>query len=104
MIRFIAMPLLAAVSLSACTWVKPTTRSQAIAYVPAEAAASCQKLGTVSVETLNKVALMSRDPVTIKNELITLAKNEAVILKGDTISDLTPIKDGKQDFTVARCR
>jgi predicted dinucleotide-utilizing enzyme len=92
------------VTLSACSWVKPTTRSQAIAYVAPAQIGGCQKVGSVAVETVGKVALMQRDPVTVKNELITLAKNEAVILKGDTIADLTSVKDGKQEFGVYRCR
>lgn len=100
--------LLASLTLSAllsgCAWVTPTTRGQAIAYLPAEQVQNCQKLGRVSVETVNKVVLLSRDPKIVQNELITMAKNEAVVLKADTISQESEIKDGRQSFLAYRCR
>lgn len=95
--------LAAGVVCTACNVVKPTTRSQAVAYIPANEAQGCQKLGTATVETVSKV-LLSRNPKTVQNELITLAKNEAVILKGDSVVAETEINNGKQEFGVYRCR
>jgi uncharacterized protein YfaA (DUF2138 family) len=90
--------------LGGCAWVTPTTRGQAIAYLQPEQVQSCQKIGRVSVETVNKVVLLSRDAKTVQNELITMAKNEAVVLKADTIAPETEIKDGRQSFLAYRCR
>lgn len=90
--------------IAGCQWVTPTTRGQAIAYLQPDQVQSCQKIGRVSVETVNKVVLLSRDAKVVQNELITMAKNEAVILKADTITAESEIKDGKQSFLAYRCR
>lgn len=90
--------------VAGCQWVTPTTRGQAIAYLQPDQVQSCQKIGRVSVETVNKVVLLSRDAKVVQNELITMAKNEAVILKADTITPESEIKDGKQSFLAYRCR
>jgi hypothetical protein len=90
--------------LAGCAWVTPTTRGQAIAYLQPEQVQSCQKLGRVSVETVNKVVLLSRNAKTVQNELITMAKNEAVVIKADTIAPETEITDGRQSFLAYRCR
>ncbi|HRH76624.1 MAG TPA: DUF4156 domain-containing protein [Cellvibrionaceae bacterium] len=90
--------------LTSCAWVTPTTRGQAIAYLQPAQVQSCQKLGRVSVETVNKVALMQRDAVKVQNELITMAKNEAVVLKADTIAPESEVTDGRQTFLAYKCR
>ncbi len=90
--------------LTSCAWVTPTTRGQAIAYLQPNQVQSCQKLGRVSVETVHKVALMKRDEKKVQNELITMAKNEAVVLKADTIAPESEITDGRQTFLGYRCR
>lgn len=86
-----------------CSMVKPTSRSQAIAYLQPDDVQNCRKVGSASVETVSRV-LLSRDPKNVQNELITLAKNEAVILKGDAVVAETDIVNGKQEFGVYRCR
>ncbi|MEY4591095.1 MAG: hypothetical protein RL497_3171 [Pseudomonadota bacterium] len=96
--------LVLCVFITGCAWVTPTTRGQAIAYLQPEQVQSCRKIGRVSVETVNKVILLSRDAKTVQNELITMAKNEAVILKADTIAPESEITDGKQSFLAYRCR
>lgn len=89
--------------VAGCTFVKPTSRSQAIAYLEPAEVQNCQKVGSATVETVGRV-ILSRDPKNVQNELITLAKNEAAILKGDSVVAETDIVNGKQDFGVYRCR
>ena len=100
----LTIPLVLTLLLSGCAWVTPTTRGQAIAYLQPNQVQSCQKLGRVSVETVSKVVLLSRDAKTVQNELITMAKNEAVVLKADTIAAETEIDEGRQTFGAYRCR
>jgi hypothetical protein len=40
----------------------------------------------------------------VQNELITMAKNEAVVLKADSIAPESEVKDGRQTFLAYRCR
>ena len=44
-----------------------------------------------------------RDAGKVKTELETLARNEAIKLKGDTVVPVTEIKDGEQTFKVYQC-
>jgi hypothetical protein len=104
MMKALLLPLALSTLVASCAWVTPTTRGQAIAYLQPEQVQSCQKLGRVSVETVHKVALLPRDPKVVQNELITMAKNEAVVLKADTIVAESEIKDGKQSYLGYRCR
>lgn len=101
--KSIALLLGTAALCSACAMVKPTTRSQAVAYLQPNQVQACRKLGMASVETVSKI-LLSRDPKNVQNELITLAKNEAAILKGDSVVAETEIDKGKQDFGIYKCR
>lgn len=90
--------------LSGCAWVKPTLDSQEVIYQPAEAVSQCRRVGIARVKTLSKFVIVPRSEDLIRNELITLAKNEAVIMQGDTVAPDGPLEDGAQAFGVYRCR
>lgn len=90
--------------LSGCAWVKPSLDSQQVVYQPAEAVGQCRKLGVARVKTLSKFVFVPRNTDLIRNELITLAKNEAVVMRGDTVAADGPVSEGAQAFGVYRCR
>lgn len=90
--------------LSGCAWVKPSLDSQQVIYQPIEAVSQCRKMGVARVKTLSKVVIVPRSADLVRNELITLAKNEAVIMRGDTVAADGPVQDGAQAFGVYRCR
>ncbi len=94
---------LGALSLAACAWVSPSQESQYIALIKPAAAGSCQKLGDTRVKTVAKV-LLSRSSEKVSNELIILAKKEAVVMGGDSIAAAGAIIDGEQVFGVYDCR
>jgi len=55
------------------------------------------------VSVRSDVASFKRDAEKIKTELETLARNEAIRLKGDTLVAATEIQDGEQTFKVYKC-
>jgi len=90
--------------LSACTWVELSPQANVIKVIPADAPNSCQKLGEVAVSVKDRVAFYQRNDVKVRDELETLARNEAMSLQADTIQPMTQPTDGEQRFGAYRCR
>ncbi|MBB3276462.1 MULTISPECIES: DUF4156 domain-containing protein [Pseudoxanthomonas] len=97
--------LLAAVTtLAACTWVPLAPNAKGIRVVAAGAApANCQKQGEVSVSVKDKVAFYERNNLRVRDELETLARNEAPGIQADTIQPLGDPANGEQRFAAYRC-
>lgn len=87
-----------------CTWVKPVEGVESIALVKAAVVQDCEKLVTSTVLVTHKVGFINRNPSKVANELLTLARNEAVALDADTIVAEGPAMEGKQRFGLYQCR
>src|SRR3546814_4881465 len=71
--------------------------------VMATAPTGCEKRGEVSVSVADKVALVyERNDLRVREELETLARNEAPGIGADTISPLGPPLNGDQQFAAWR--
>lgn len=99
--------LLAVATLSlmaGCTWVHMAPGASAVRVVSAGTApAGCQKLGEISVSVKDNVAFYDRNELRVREELETLARNEAPGLGADTIQPLGHPDDGSQRFAGFRC-
>ncbi len=89
--------------LTACTWVKLSSEAEQVRIVEAVHVANCKFAGTTTVSVKSDVISFKRNPEKIKTELETLARNEAIKLKGDTLVEDTDIQDGEQTFKVYKC-
>lgn len=89
--------------LTACAWVELTPEAEEVRIVEAIHVANCQMVGTTTVSVTSDVVSFKRNPEKIKTELETLARNEAIRLKGDTLVEATAIQDGEQTFKVYKC-
>jgi hypothetical protein len=101
------LPLLA-LSLTAlvgCTWVKlDDAGSQVrVAYNGNLGVASCRALGEIGVSVKDRVGFYQRNDLKVRDELETLARNEAVGLHADTITPLDEPHDGEQRFAAYAC-
>ncbi|GAB2499229.1 DUF4156 domain-containing protein [Pseudoxanthomonas sangjuensis] len=101
----VASLLLVLLPLSACTWVQLAPEARAVKVVPAGTApAGCEKRGEVAVTVRNKVAFYERNSLKVRDELETLARNEAPGLQADTLQPLDePNAAGEQRFAAYRC-
>lgn len=86
-----------------CAWVSPNVDSQWVALVKPQAALACKQIGETTSKTLTKVVLVGRSLEKQQNELITLAKNQAAVMSGDTIVAKGEVKGGEQTFKVYDC-
>lgn len=100
--RLIFLILLAA-SLSACTWVKPSVKSHSVVLKDERHVVNCVKKGFTKSKTLSKILFFPRSDAKMFSELAMLAKNEAVLLEGDTVVPEGNLKDGEQLFGIYRC-
>lgn len=89
--------------LSACTWVEPTKESSEVTLVKAFNVNNCQKLGTTTSTVKHKVGIVTRDEETVTDELITLGKNRAAAMGGDSIVIKEPANEGSMSFEVYKC-
>jgi hypothetical protein len=93
-----------AVSTTACTWVPMAPGASAVRVVPAGAAPSgCEQRGEISVSVKGKVGFYERNPLRVREELETLARNEGPGLQADTLQPLEEPHDGEQRFAAYRC-
>ncbi len=101
------LPLITAallLSLSACTWVPMAPEAKAVRVVPAGVApAGCEKRGEVTVSVTDKVVLYERNALRVRDELETLARNQAAGIPANTVQPLGDPANGEQRFAAYQC-
>ncbi|KGQ20171.1 DUF4163 multi-domain protein [Lysobacter dokdonensis DS-58] len=90
-------------TLPACTWVHMAPGASAVKVVTGQPA-GCEKRGEVEVSVKDSVAFYDRNELRVRDELETLARNEAPGLGADTVQALGPPADGSQRFAAWKCR
>ncbi len=102
--RFAVLTTAVVLSLSACTFVKMAPGGNEVKVVPQNATLSaCERRGEVEVSVKDRLGPYSRDALRVKDELETLARNEAPGLKADTVQPKSEPIDGVQRFVAWRC-
>ena len=99
-IRTIALAISVAV-LPACTFVHMAPGAKQVRVLTS--APSCEKRGEVAVSVRDTVGFYERSESQVRDELETLARNEAPGIGADSISPLTQPKDGEQRWAMWRC-
>ncbi len=99
-------PLLLTASLAllaGCTWVKLDDAGARVRVAYDGRVDGCDKAGEVSVSVKDRVGFYDRNDLKVKDELETLARNQAISLPADTIVALGAPRNGEQSFTAYRC-
>lgn len=87
-----------------CTWVHMAPGASAVRVLSAGAPpVGCDKRGEVAVSVKDRVAFYERNELRVREELETLARNEAPGLQADTIQPVAPPMNGEQRFAAYRC-
>ena len=100
--RAVAIAALAC-TLTACTWVHMAPGATEVKVVSGPPA-GCEKRGEVEVSVKDSVAFYDRNALRVRDELETLARNEAPGLGADTVQPLADPRDGTQRFAAWKCR
>jgi hypothetical protein len=101
-LQYYALPLVF-ICLSACTWIEPTRESSEVTLVKSFNVKACKKLGSTMATVTHKIGPVTRGEETVREELITLAKNRAATMGGDSIVALEPVVDGSMTFDIYKC-
>jgi len=91
------------VAVIGCTWVPLTSEGENVRIRRASEVAACEKLGTTTSKTADRVVLFARTDRKVHDELESLARNEAAEMGGDTVVPTGPVSEGRQAFDVYRC-
>ena len=89
-------------ALPACTFV-PMAPGATQVRLLAAAPASCEKRGEVEVSVKDRLGPYERSDAQVRDELETLARNEAPGIGADSISPLAPPREGEQRWAMWRC-
>ena len=107
--RIVPMALLASGAMLAtavlgtgCTWVHMAPEARAVKVVDGPPA-GCTRRGEVAVSVKDSIAFYERNDLRVRDELETLARNEAPGLGADTIQPLGPPVEGEQRFAAWNC-
>lgn len=99
--------LLATVALLAasCTWVEPDVHGSAVEVAYADRnLGACRKLGEVTVSVKHEVAGIDRNPLKVRDELESLARNEAATLGATHVQATSEPEGGEQRYNAYTCR
>ena len=91
-----------ATTLSACTFVHMAPGASTV-KVLASAPTACEKRGEVEVSVKDRLGPYERSEAQVRDELETLARNEAPGVGADSISPLGQPVDGTQRWALWRC-
>jgi hypothetical protein len=100
--RHLVAGLIVAVLASGCTWVHMAPGASAVKVVTGTPT-GCEQRGEVEVSVKSGLGPYERNELRVRDELETLARNEAPGLHADTVQPLTAPVDGKQRFAAWRC-
>lgn len=101
---FLPIAAAATLALGACTWVKMEPDGARVRVLATDAATDgCTARGEIGVSVKDKVGLYRRNDIKVRDELETMARNEAVSLSADAIKPLDEPYAGEQRFAAFRC-
>lgn len=90
-------------TLSGCSWIKEVPESSQVRLMTISDIQACEKLGEIKTSVLDKFGFIERDKEAVVDNLVTLAKNEAVQLGGNVIVPASHLKDGEMRFWLYQC-
>lgn len=98
---FLLLSVLAVIT--GCTWVQLTDEGAGVRLAGIPNVANCQRIGRATAQTLSEIVSVERGGGRLQSELLTLARNEAGRMGGNTIIPESLIQEGQQDFGVYSC-
>ena len=102
--RIASLSLALVAALSACTFVKMAPGGAQIQVAAQDKGmAACEKRGEIEVSVKDRLGPYEREALRVRDELETLARNEAPSLGADTVQPTGEPQDGAQRFLAFRC-
>ena len=102
-LRHFGLLVVTLAGVQACTWVKSTDSGDAVRVAYSGNVSGCRDAGSITVSVTDKVAFYHRPSIKVRDELETLARNQAVTIPADTIKATSEPVDGSQNFEAYVC-
>lgn len=99
----VSIVLACVLGVSGCTWVKPLEKAEDVSLVPLAYASDCHLLGQTESNVKDSVGILRRRETKVEEELVTLAKNAATVMGGDTVVAKGDPVNGRQSFSIYKC-
>lgn len=91
-------------SVSSCTWVKLTNIGDNVRVVSVSEVQGCKSIGQTKVSVRDTfVGDLKRDEGKVARELMTLGRNSAAEMGGDTVTVASEVNNGERAFNVYKC-
>jgi hypothetical protein len=90
-------------TLAGCTWVKLEDAGAHVRVAYDGRVDGCDKVGEVGVSVKDRIGPYDRSNLKVKDELETLARNQAASLPADTLVALGEPRNGEQSFAAYHC-
>ena len=100
--RFVIL-MLTTVMLANCTWVEPSEQGKSVRVAYGKNLGACTAKGTITVSVKDRVAFVKRKDLKVRDELESLARNEAAELGADTVQAINEPNAGEQKFGAYQC-
>jgi hypothetical protein len=98
-----AAAALVAALAAGCTWVEPDSLGSRVRVVAPGAPLDCLRRGEVTVSVKHEVAGIARSAMKVRDELESLARNEAATLNATHVQPLDEPRAGEQRFAAYDC-
>ena len=98
------VPLVGAVLMAGCTFVKLNPNAQDVLLLKPYQARECEQVRRSTSQVLSKIWFINRNKDAMADELATLARNTAADLGGNAVVPDSEIVDGKQTFIIYNCQ
>jgi hypothetical protein len=98
----VVLPVLLIALSSGCTFVHMAPGASSVRVVSGPPA-GCESRGEVEVSVKDSLGPYERNPLRVREELETLARNEAPGLGADTVQPVGPPTAGAQRFNAWKC-
>jgi hypothetical protein len=104
-IRIGVLGVLSSALVVGCTWVPLKPEAEAVRVAAsADAVLGCKQIGQIKAHTKSSVGIFDRSDDTIRTELESLARNDAVGMGANAVlAEGPPNMDGEQKFMAYRC-
>jgi hypothetical protein len=91
--------------ITGCEVVRMEPGAAQVRVLPlGQSVASCQRLGEMAVSIEHRVGPYERNNLAVREELETLARNEALTLRADAVQPEAEPANGRQRWLAYRCR
>jgi len=100
----IILIIIASISLTACTWVQPSSNAMQVRVLYHAQVEHCKNIGRTTVSVLDSIAFIPRSATQVSEELETLARNSAAEIDADSVVAISKVIDGEQVYNIYQCK